>query len=931
MKTAVGHLHSFGLRQSRGERSHAADRRTTFKLVLEMLEDRITPTTFVVTDTSDSPLDANSLRYAVNNATNNDSITFSLPAASVIMVSSPLEITTNIAIVGPGAADLAVDGGGSVQVFNIASGASVNMSGLTVQNGNASSGGGIFNAGFLTLSDATVSNNSASWGGGIANQGTLTLNNDSVCWNWDSEGDGGGDIDNASGATLNAANSNAFTSYTNLYNDGTLDLGGNSNTVGSLMGAGIINSSVATTLTVTGGGFFTGSIQDGPGTVALSVAGNSQTLILAGNDTYSGLTTINAGNTLQAGSNAALSANSQVDDLGSLDLAGYDSSIGALSGSGTVTNNLAAATLTVTGGGCFSGNIQDGNGGNTIALTLAGAGKTLTLSGNNTFSGLTTINTGDILKVGSSTALTGNTSVTVNGTLNLNHNSIDIMALNGSASGTVLNTGTTGTLTVNGGGLFAGSITGDHTALTIAPSTLILLGANNYGGVTIINFGDTLMANSTSAFSASSDITDNGTLDLGGFDNSIGALNGNGVVTSSNADATLSVTGGGFFTGTIEDDGAIGLTVAGTSQTLTLSGANTYSGQTTVNASDTLLVDGSETSPVSVAGTLGGTGTTGDLTVAGGAVNPGDPVGSVGTLYANSADFSNGGALDVEITGGSPANDLLSVAGGVTLGGTSTLNIDLNGLNSTGTFTIITDGSQTGQFTNVNVVNNVNGYVVTVAYTGNAVTVTVALAPLQPPSITSVVINQDRTALNNAPGQSTPGQQRSMVNDIVYTFSEPVNILNFSADPNVFVINALTVNGVTGTVPTLSWAPVAGSNNTEWAVTFSGAGVTGGSIANGCYDITIQNPQSITAVADSQQLSLASSGIGGATQAFFRLFGDIDGNKVVNAFDNANFKPALTNYNAAFDYDQNGFVNAIDGVHFRNDLGVSFTGFTATI
>jgi hypothetical protein len=199
------------------------------------------------------------------------------------------------------------------------------------------------------------------------------------------------------------------------------------------------------------------------------------------------------------------------------------------------------------------------------------------------------------------------------------------------------------------------------------------------------------------------------------------------------------------------------------------------------------------------------------------------------------------------------------------------------------------------------------------------------------PSISAVVINQDISALYNAAGQPSPGYgvQRSMVNDIVYTFNEAVNIVSPATDPNVFTISI--ASGWTGTVPTLSWAPVAGSGNTEWAVSFSGAGVSGGSIANGAYTITVNHPSAITAVSDSQGLSLTSSGIGSATQSFYRLFGDINGDEFVNASDNAKFKQALTTYNAAFDFSQDGFVNASDNAKFKNDLVVNFSGFSATI
>jgi hypothetical protein len=48
-----------------------------------------------------------------------------------------------------------------------------------------------------------------------------------------------------------------------------------------------------------------------------------------------------------------------------------------------------------------------------------------------------------------------------------------------------------------------------------------------------------------------------------------------------------------------------------------------------------------------------------------------------------------------------------------------------------------------------------------------------------------------------------------MVNDIVYTFSEPVTILDPSVDANVFTI--AVASSWTGTVQVLSWTAVAGS------------------------------------------------------------------------------------------------------------------------
>ena len=87
-----------------------------------------------------------------------------------------------------------------------------------------------------------------------------------------------------------------------------------------------------------------------------------------------------------------------VASLGVLDLGGFSNSIGALSGSGTITNNSDTsrnATLTVnvptSATSNFSGTIQNGTG--VLALTKAGRG-TLTLSGSSSYTGGTSINAG---------------------------------------------------------------------------------------------------------------------------------------------------------------------------------------------------------------------------------------------------------------------------------------------------------------------------------------------------------------------------------------------------------------------------------------------------------------------------------------------------------------------------------------------------------
>ena len=122
-------------------------------------------------------------------------------------------------------------------------------------------------------------------------------------------------------------------------------------------------------------------------------------LVLGGANSYGGNTTVGAG-TLQVGNPSAIPSGSgcvNLEKRGMLDLDGNSIMIGALSGSGGVTNSASGtSTLTVGAGdqtSQFSGEIDDGSG--SVAL-LKVAGGTLTLTGDNSYSGGTTIDGGTL-------------------------------------------------------------------------------------------------------------------------------------------------------------------------------------------------------------------------------------------------------------------------------------------------------------------------------------------------------------------------------------------------------------------------------------------------------------------------------------------------------------------------------------------------------
>jgi hypothetical protein len=183
---------------------------------MEMLEGRRVLSTLTVTNTTDYL--AGSLRDVIIwQAKPGDTIVFdpSLNGQTITLGAGELEINKNLTIQGPGAGLLAIDGSanlyaGSVasRVFQVDAGASVSISGLTIEGGNGMKGidygnlfdftpdtydgygGGILNLGTLNLSGCTVTGNYAGnqysapmyryEGGGIYNAGTLTLNGGSI-------------------------------------------------------------------------------------------------------------------------------------------------------------------------------------------------------------------------------------------------------------------------------------------------------------------------------------------------------------------------------------------------------------------------------------------------------------------------------------------------------------------------------------------------------------------------------------------------------------------------------------------------------------------------------------------------------------------------------------------------------------------------------
>ncbi len=168
-------------------------------------------------------------------------ITFSPSAFSsptTIQLSSGLTIPSNTLIsgltmgTGPTTTNLiTLRGGGTsnpFSIFTVASGvANAVIANLTITNGYAQFGGGIYNQGTLTITNSTISNNqSGGQGAGIFNYygGTLTINDSTISGNSTPNDDGGG-ISSFSTLTINqstfsgntAQSGGAIFDWSNLY------------------------------------------------------------------------------------------------------------------------------------------------------------------------------------------------------------------------------------------------------------------------------------------------------------------------------------------------------------------------------------------------------------------------------------------------------------------------------------------------------------------------------------------------------------------------------------------------------------------------------------------------------------------------------------------------------------------------------------------
>ncbi len=346
---------------------------------------------------------------------------------------------------------------------------------------------------------------------------------------------------------------------------------------GSSTGSVALGSKTLTLTAATGD--FAGVIS---GSGALHLTGGAQTL--SGASTFSGGLTIDAGATAKLSGDGAL-ADSRVVDSGTLDISGAtsgDTIIATLSGAGGVT--LGSQTLRLAqAADTFSGVLSGSGGGLEV---IAG---TETLTGANTYSGLTVVDAKATLKLTGSGSIAPSYVVS-EGTFDISGTTsgASVQGVSGGAGGSVV-LGTRSLTVTSGADDFQGVISGSG-GLTIAGGYEILEGINTYTGLTTISNG-ALFLNGSGAIAASSGVVDNGQLDISQTNKgaSITTLSGTGFLNTGSRTLTLTDASGSF-SGDIEGGPDGGVTIA--SGTESLAGQSFLSGHLTIDAGATLAMVG---------------------------------------------------------------------------------------------------------------------------------------------------------------------------------------------------------------------------------------------------------------------------------------------------------------------------------------------------
>jgi len=644
---------------------------------------------------------------------------------------------------------------------------------LTLTGANTYSGG-------TTVSAGTLAGNATSLQGNIVNNAIVSFNQ-AAAGTYAGSMSGTGSLAKSGAGTLILSGVNTYIGGTSLtagtLQGNSASLQGNiaaSNTTvvvfdqaaagtysGVLSGAGSLTKTGAGTLTLAGVNTYTGGTQFNGGTIAAASDAQLGTGALTFNG--GGLRTLAAFNSAKAVS---------LLGAGTIDTNGFAANLtGAITGVGSLVKN-GAGTLTVTGNNTFSGGTTVNAGtlqGNTTSLrnaivnnsavifdqtatgtyagAMSGTGSltkigtgNLTLSGANTYSGGTTVTAGTL--TGSSTSLQG--SIVNNASVVFNQAAAGTYAGTMSGTGLLAKTGA-GTLTLTGANTYTGGTT--VSAGTLQGNTTSLQGniANNAAVV----FYQAAAGTYASVLSGTGSLTKTGTgtLTLTGINSYAGGSNFNGGTIAVASDAqlgtgNLTFNGGALQTtaafnsaetvsllgvGTIDTNSFVanltgvisgaGSLVKNGAGVLTLTGVNTYTGGTAVNAGtlqgDSTSLQGNiannaavvfdQASTGTYAAAMSGTGlliksNSGTLILTGSNTYSGGTIINGGALQGDSTslqgDIANNAAVIFDQSGAGTFGGMISGIGSLTKNNAGTLI--LTGANTYSGSTIVNGGTLQG-------------------------------------------------------------------------------------------------------------------------------------------------------------------------------------------------------------------------------------------
>ena len=499
------------------------------------------------------------------------------------------------------------------------------------------------------------------------------------------------------GITNSGGGSLPSTTPVTIASSATLDLNGVSQQIASLTGpsgGSVTNSGVTDSLLTISGASntdFGGVISNG-GTNKISLGKSGASIqTLSGANTYTGATTINAG-TLKAGvasvantsgafgNNSAVSLSNTAGAI--LDITGFNTQIGSLTGGGTTGGNvtLGAATLTV-GGDNTSPAAYAGLFSGTGPITKIGNG-TQIFSGANNYTGATTVSAGTLSARNTLNTWKSSVAIASGATFNWNVTSNQQVA------------DSAGNYTISGAGLL--TLSGGF-KLDFGNNTPVIQFNLSAGGQMDVQGTNTIVEFGYTHNSMGGNL---GSLNVGAgasYRNSdasavVDALTGSGVVGNayngsfaltvgvSNTvnNAAYGVSGNtATFSGVIKDvegyngqgSGPSSLIKAGTG-TQILSGANTYTGLTTVSLG-TLVATNATSLGTIAAGTTVTSGATLDVQANIGTeaiTVGGSGVGANGALVASTGTGTVGGAVALTVATSIGGAGTLNVNGAVTGG-----------------------------------------------------------------------------------------------------------------------------------------------------------------------------------------------------------------------------------------------------------------------